>query len=345
MKILLGIYKDYDNVLLISKTLEDMGHEVILVYTDSYHDAASYFSRKLDKWGLISGRNRYNKNVKDMLWKGIVEGNPHLALFINPPERVLSLQEIQGLQQLCHSRGVKLVTWLAGTAPPHETIIHMMRCFDYTYSFNEADVQRFKNANISASYLPIGYQEVYEKVDEELRQDIDICFVGSSRKSRIMLLDAVAKFAHNHKLNMKVYGPYWEKQYPWKKWVFHYKYPALFKCIENGYFTPAEVASIYKRSKICLNAHGNGAVSLNPRTFQIMATGSFQLVDEVSHYGEVLPGNHVVVYKDEEDLLNKIDYYLNNNVERMRISTRGMDFVKHNYSINRCLEEILKTVQ
>lgn len=214
MKILLGIYRDYDKVLLISQSLKDMGHDVTLIYTDAYHDAASYPMRKLDKWGFISGRKRYNEKIKAMLWKEIIVGKPSVALFINPPERVLSLQEIQDFQKLCHSQEVKLITWLAGTAP-HKTIVHMMRCFDYTYSFNEADVQRFKKENIPASYLPIGYQDVYEKAPD-MQQDIDICFVGSSRKSRILLLERVAKFAYNHKFNMKVCGPYWEKQYPWK---------------------------------------------------------------------------------------------------------------------------------
>lgn len=126
------------------------------------------------------------------------------------------------------------------------------------------------------------------------------------------------------------------------KWIFHYKYPNLFKCIENGYFTPSEVASLYKRSKICLNAHGNGAISLNPRTFQIMATGSFQLVDEMNHYGDFCLGKHFVVYKDEEDLLNKIEYYLNDDIKRRYIAKNGMNFVKQNYSMKKMLAIILR---
>ncbi|NLJ96415.1 MAG: glycosyltransferase family 1 protein [Clostridiales bacterium] len=77
----------------------------------------------------------------------------------------------------------------------------------------------------------------------------------------------------------------------------------------------------------------------------ILGCGGFAITNfqsELLDYFE--DGNDLVIYENEEDLHNKIRYYLQHDDERKQIAINGYKKVKefHNYGIR--VNEILKTV-
>ena len=88
--------------------------------------------------------------------------------------------------------------------------------------------------------------------------------------------------------------------------------------------TASKSATLYSKTKICLNIHDGRHKSPNPRTFEILATGTFELIDERESYGGLLQeGRDLIQFRDVEDLLFKIDYYLLHEDEREAIAASG----------------------
>lgn len=98
-----------------------------------------------------------------------------------------------------------------------------------------------------------------------------------------------------------------------------------------------ELASIYENSRIAIS----DVFWLHERNFEILASGGFPLV-RYKELQEVLKDNkitnyfkeneEIVVFYSKDDLLNKIQYYLDNPDERDRIAENGRQVVIKNFS-------------
>ena len=80
---------------------------------------------------------------------------------------------------------------------------------------------------------------------------------------------------------------------------------------------------------------------VNPRTFEIMATGSFQLIDEREDYAGLVTERDMVIFRSTEELIEKISYYLAHEDERERIAAHGHAAVLGRYSMEASLNRIL----
>ena len=107
-----------------------------------------------------------------------------------------------------------------------------------------------------------------------------------------------------------------------------------------------EMSRIYSGSKIGINNSLNN--DINMRIFEILSCGAFLLTSEVEGNGfdELFKdGEHLVTYKDKEDLVKKIEYYLTHDGEREAIARKGHELAitKHTYK-NR-LTEMFSIIQ
>ena len=206
------------------------------------------------------------------------------------------------------------------------------------FSYDQDDAER-----LNVQYLPLGYSPSYEmQFDPQISKTIDVSFVGSLFKNRLEFLEPLAKFMKDHGKTLKVFSPAFKRKNFWKRPIFNKKFPNLAKCIENGFVDPKDAARIYSQSKICLNIHVPDASSPNPRTFEILATGSFQLIDERKYYSNLIPSKDLATFKSIEELINRVEYFLNHEEERIEIARNGYKKVVPEFRLANCLERILK---
>jgi spore maturation protein CgeB len=98
-----------------------------------------------------------------------------------------------------------------------------------------------------------------------------------------------------------------------------------------------DMPMIFKCSKINLNITAKTIRSgLSQRVFDVLGAGGFLIMNyqsEIPEYFEV--GKDLDVYDSEEDLLNKCEYYLEHEAERLEIARNGYEKVKkmHTYPI------------
>ncbi|MCL4456651.1 MAG: glycosyltransferase [Nitrospirae bacterium] len=113
-----------------------------------------------------------------------------------------------------------------------------------------------------------------------------------------------------------------------------------FKPIHMGTAQHGEqLSEIYRSSKIAISDHP--FMSLHERNFEIMASGGFPLIKHTEpENGEAIDmitghfkeDEEVVLFYNKDDLLNKIQYYLDHPEERERIAENGMQVVINNFS-------------
>ncbi len=100
---------------------------------------------------------------------------------------------------------------------------------------------------------------------------------------------------------------------------------------------------IFKQSRINLNISLRSIKSGIPlRAFDIMGSGGFLLsnyqADFLEHF---LPGEDYVYYESKEDLLARIDYYLQHDKERADIARNGHDKVAAGHTFRHRIREML----
>lgn len=100
------------------------------------------------------------------------------------------------------------------------------------------------------------------------------------------------------------------------------------------------------RSKICITSN-NKFKSLSIKYYEIMACGSLLLADEPEDLKELgfIDGKHLVIYKNLNDLKDKIFYYLDHEKEREEIAKIGMSFVREYHNNSYRVQQMTKVIQ
>jgi spore maturation protein CgeB len=95
-----------------------------------------------------------------------------------------------------------------------------------------------------------------------------------------------------------------------------------------------ELLEVFAESKIVINAHSDiaGQYKGNMRVFEALGTGSFMLSDKGIYPEFLIDGEDFVSYANINDLLDKVEYYLENEDEREKIAKHGYETICKYYS-------------
>ena len=316
-----------------AEELTSLGHEVNIFTFVEFYLNCSYIERKLYKLGIKGLEDKYDQNLLNKLQKVCETFKPDVIIILT----ALGMSQ----NMIKYLSKYKIILRLWDSVQRFPDLEEFMPYVQEIFCFEHDDVEYLsKKYNIPARHVPLGADEkVYYPLDRE--RDIDISFVGAPYKNRINLLEKICKQAYKNNWTVKIGGPWYDSNHFWKKYQFCHRYPYLSKYVENRYFDVDEVSELYCRSKICLNINETKHHSLSPRTFEICATNSFQIMNtgQQSH-GYLDLQKSLVLYEDENDLLTKIEYYLNNEEERAAIAKYGYES-----TIKKCtLQKIIRSI-
>ena len=152
--------------------------------------------------------------------------------------------------------------------------------------------------------------------------------INENNGSKIYDIVFIGRLDTNYEYRLKILNYLIIKGVDIKIWTWYKsgefvnKYPLVKNQIVGSAYGK-EMVYIYSKSKIVLNIH-NTSVPLggNIRLFEIPITKSLQIADKCpSEWFK--DGEEIVLFKGNDDLLVKIDYYLNNEIERTRIVNNG----------------------
>lgn len=196
-------------------------------------------------------------------------------------------------------------------------------------------------------YLPLAASPVKYAIDFS-GYKYSISFVGRplTEKRQRILCDLVKVF--KNKLNIFCYEKHFERSVEeiQSAGLLDESDLNIYKNCHRGFVkTESELAEIYNSSKINLNITEQGKSSLNYRVFEVLTSGGFLLTDDKEDlHRYFVPSKHLEIYKDSLDLIDKIEFYIQNLNIAQKIAQLGrfQCVEKHNYSAR--AREILKKV-
>jgi spore maturation protein CgeB len=132
-----------------------------------------------------------------------------------------------------------------------------------------------------------------------------------------------------------------EKGYLNEKEVLEYK-----KCYKGFIKEEKQLAKIYNSSKINLNITLRSIKSGIPlRCMEIMSCGGFLLTNFQSDFlKHFVAGEDFVYFESNDDMLQKIEYYLTHEKERTSIAESGYQKVIKNHSYETIFQQIFNII-
>lgn len=251
------------------------------------------------------------------------------------------------IEKIRNKLDVILVLWSYDSALRFSNVLKGGRYYHLFYTYEPTDIQGLRKYDIHAKYLPMAYDpDTYFKLEDETYIR-DISFVGalSVYPNRKKILELI--ISQHKNLDLEIWGTAWTWYNPFLQYEYKIKRRALGKHIHNYNIPPEEVNKVYNATKICLNIHHRQSKEgVNPRTFEIIGAGAFQLIDHKKILEDLFDiEREIVCYKNEADLLDKIEYYLENEDERNKIARRGHEIVKKKHTYKHRAETILSEVE
>lgn len=217
--------------------------------------------------------------------------------------------------------------------------------FDYSITMGPDNVDKYlsidyKNVIISQWAINPDY---CPKLNLPYR--FDVSFVGQPHGNRRQIMKKLKKAG----INVVYFG------HGWKRNLFNNFWNSIFDQFPDlkfnlGKITDEEMVNVFNQSKINLNL-SNASVPGTPdqfkaRNFEVPACGGFLLTGEIKHledYYEI--GKELICFKNIEDMIDKIKYYLSHEDERIKIAEAGYKRTIRDHTYQKRFEDILRQIK
>lgn len=220
---------------------------------------------------------------------------------------------------------------------------HLAPFFDYFFTIQKKDFfEELKQIGCKKyHYLPNACSPEIHKQFKLSQEDIeefgsDLSFVGAGYYNRrrvfLSLLDR----------DFKIWGDGWNINSHLKKVIQR----------EGSRITTEEMMKVFNASLININLHSSSYVEdvnpngdfLNPRTFELAASKSFQLVDRRKLLAELFADDEIATFTTVDELKEKVEYFLNHPEERQKYIEKGYNRVISDHSYENRMKEMINLV-
>jgi spore maturation protein CgeB len=198
-----------------------------------------------------------------------------------------------------------------------------------------ASVFRDKLA-LNAFYLPEACNSVWHRKVELSAED--------RRKYGCDLVTASNMYYYRAK-SLEIFQGYdlkiWGKSYP--SWLSS----PLRSVYQDEYVAEVEKAKAFNAAKIVLNTMHYGEIEgVNCRLFEAAGCGAFQIADWKPALPDLFePGKEIVTFKTQQELKEKVDYYLARPEERREIADRAYARAHREHTYERRLEKMFEILE
>lgn len=260
---------------------------------------------------------------------GLAILNKRLVNFVNkiPPDLVIVIKGENILDSSISSiRKVSvIVNWFPDYLFELKNVQKQMGLYSYFFHPEISEVRELQKRGIkNIYYLPFASKIVKRRKNSSKKYDV--VFVGSFSKYRENILECIRD------KNFSVWGDnQWAKS-------------SLRNNFRGKWLSQDEMEEVFSHSHIVINIHRGsipGSEGTNLRTFEVTGVGTFLLTDYRKSLEELFKiGSEIVCFKDKNDLLKNVDFYLKNPALRESIAMRGF---KKSQKIHK-YEDRLKTI-
>jgi hypothetical protein len=230
-------------------------------------------------------------------------------------DKVLPASQIR----MIFKKGIKIFNFTGDVRQPIPRWYHDLAPYVTTLFSNKTDSDLFKSLGLKSEYFQIGYNvEFYNTTNPKLAGP-EIVFMGNNYPGMFplsgMRIQMVNELQKRYGNRFGVFGNGWGSA----KWLKQH-----------------DEASIYRNCKIAISlSHYDLKRYSSDRLFRILGCGAFCLSHKFQEIEEEFEnGNHLIYWNSIDELISKIDFYLNekNESERLRIAMSGNQLCESKYT-------------
>lgn len=215
------------------------------------------------------------------------------------------------------------------------------RHFDFVTTPDPGGVARFAADGVrTAIYSPFGFnEEIY--VRQPLAKTHEVSFVGLYHPYRDWILDRVRRAGYG----VAVFGHRWPAgRIPVESMVGVFNSTKINLNLSNSTHWDPRFLLARPIAVAWMLKLGKHTEQVKARHFELAGCGAFQLSYEVRWLGEYFqPHKQIATYRDVDDLLAKIGYYLDHDEEREAIADAAWRRARAEHTATRRLRELIET--
>lgn len=185
----------------------------------------------------------------------------------------------------------------------------------------------------------------YPDYDENFKSDIS--YVGSYLWDKKLFMREYL-LPLKRKYNVKLYGSDWtstDRAMGYIQKIGQYFNINFLKKVRSIKLKLDEERKVYTSSTISLNIHEahqrKDGYDVNERTFKIIASGWFEICDNVKILRKYFDEKELVIGKNKQDWYEKINYYINNPEKRIPIIKAGREKVLKHHTYHNRVRDII----
>jgi GT2 family glycosyltransferase/tetratricopeptide (TPR) repeat protein/SAM-dependent methyltransferase len=245
----------------------------------------------------------------------VIHACPDQLRSLNPSEFDLFVRVDDGLEYILPAALRPLVWWAIDTHLDLDRCLAQARCADLTYAAQKPGAEALRRAGIaSAEWLPLACDPNIHRPHETAKR-YDFSFVGNLFPGpRAELIELLCRHFPSH-------------------------------FVGRAYFD--DLARVYSESRITFNRSIRD--DLNMRVFEALACGSLLVTNELtaeSGQGELFrDGTHFANYRDPEELLDKLRFYVARPETRTKVERAGREEVVAKHTYRHRMQSILSAAE
>lgn len=259
--------------------------------------------------------------------------SPSVVLHIKDRDlRVEWLDEIR-------EKGIPVAQWYPDIEI-HEWLIPYIKKTDIFFTMTEGLVEEFRKYNPRSYWLTQAFEPSFFQINEITSKDIgsfssDVTFIGTlCSKEYYLKRRRYLNRVVNESINLKWWGP----RLPRKFSTINLIFGKLGRAYQGRFIWGEEYAKAIKLAKIFLafDAAPEIRKSMSDRTYMAIGCGAFYMCLHVDGIEDIfMPGKEIVTFSNEEEMIEKIRFYLKNDSLRKEIADAGKTRVlkEHTYKV------------
>jgi len=334
--LIIGKFYTESFALHISSTFRVMGHTTyeyewgIKEKSEGTILSKRYFQVKRKVYNNVQDFNFIRSLERDRIKK--ITRNIKIDLVLSCHD-FLTYEDVSFLKKIYKA---PIVIWFPDSISNFNKHMFLNANYDFLFFKDPYLTWRIKNDfNLNVYYLPECCNPKYHRIVELNENDLrkykcELCTAGNLYSARVLLFSNLTEY------DVKIWGnppPFWMNTREIKNMV------------QNKFVSNLEKAKAFSAAKIVINnLHPAEIWGVNVRTFEIPACGGFELVSKRKGLNQLFEdGREVISFNSLPDLKEKINYYLNNELERKKIASAGYIKAHNEHTYQKRLELIIET--
>lgn len=247
-------------------------------------------------------------------------------------------------------KGIFTILWYPDPDVP-AWLAPLARSVDFFFTMAEGNIPRWKEVGVRRiAWLSQGFEPSFFKVDaisEEERRfyGSDVAFIGNIDSTNHYLSRRYKlKRVLREGFRLKWWGPRLGRK-PVNLAIF---FSALGRAYGGRFVYGREFAKVVQSSKIVLafDRHTDIRLSMSARMYTAVGCGAFYLCEEMEGLETVLvPDKEIVTFNGDDEMIEKIRYYLPREAERRMIAQAGRERVLREHTYQKRLERMFQIVR